>query len=1051
MSKMKLAAILAIFLAALISIRFLWFQFQTSPPETSVSGAVLDLRQWDWNKEPEMILNGQWGFYPSNLFVPERGKESPNEGTIVELPSDWKEELGKDEDGAFGYATYRLLLFVNPDEASLFSMRIPAIPASAALYVNGQRVGGSGVPASSAEEYKPGSVPFTANFKANNETGMLDIVIHVANFDDRIMSGIMQPILFGTEEAIRKSQQFSEGTQMAVCILLFMHILYAAALYFIGVRQRALIYFSLLILSATMTILIDDDRLLMSWTSIGYEWNMKLYYLSFLGAAVSILYYAKHLLQRFSIMRFSGWFAAACGLYALFVLLMPARLLSYGDLVHTALILIPYIVIPTLTVKAIFKGEEDLIFILLGAAAVSNNLVWGIIKNTGLFGSGFYPWDTVFAFMMLALYWFKSYFRTANQTAKLAERLQAVDKQKDDFLASTSHELRNPLHGMLNMAESVLQDGRYGTEETETRLRLLVSVGKRMSYMLEDLTELTRFKENGVRLQKGPLHLQAVAGGVLDMLRYMTEGKPVVLINEVPSSLPLVKADENRIVQVLYNLVHNAIKFTERGEIVVHAEAKNGSVHIVIRDTGAGMDEATAARIFQPYQQGEGAVTGLGLGLAISRELVHLHGGELTVKSKLGEGSRFAFALPLYLGAAAAQTSVVQAGPQNSGVILSTAAAEWTNAEGDGTFGARAIVGQEESDDARQKGAGKVKSEDAQSLVHDHGRPRVLAVDDDPVNLKVLSSVLSEERYDITTTTSGNEALPLLETGKWDLVIADVMMPGISGYELTEAVRERFSRSELPVLLLTARGRSEDIAAGFRSGASDYIQKPVDADELRARVEALTEMTKAAKEQAKMEAAWLQAQIEPHFLFNTLSSVAALSEIDQGRMKQLLTAFSQYLRASFNNHNAEGLVPLKKELELVQAYLYIEKERFGDRINVVWEADENLALLLPPLTIQPLVENALKHGILSRSSGGTIRIRTVDGPQEAEVSVSDDGAGISEAELGGLLARGRAEEGKRRGIGLANTHYRLKLHNGSGLCIESTPKVGTTVSFKVVK
>ncbi|GJM70015.1 hypothetical protein HMSSN036_22310 [Paenibacillus macerans] len=198
--------------------------------------------------------------------------------------------------------------------------------------------------------------------------------------------------------------------------------------------------------------------------------------------------------------------------------------------------------------------------------------------------------------------------------------MQAADKLKDEFLVHTSHELRNPLHGILNMAQTVLDSGgRVDEEINRERLKLLVSVGKRMSFLLSDLIDLTRLRENRIRLNRVPLRLQAEAAGVLDMVRFMTDGKPIRLENRIPDSLPPVLADENRLVQILFNLLHNAVKFTNEGRVAVEAEAAGGRVVIGVSDTGIGMDGATVSRIFQPYEQGaaQAETNAAGLGWAL--------------------------------------------------------------------------------------------------------------------------------------------------------------------------------------------------------------------------------------------------------------------------------------------------------------------------------------------------------------------------------------------------------------------------------------------------
>jgi sensor histidine kinase YesM len=444
---------------------------------------------------------------------------------------------------------------------------------------------------------------------------------------------------------------------------------------------------------------------------------------------------------------------------------------------------------------------------------------------------------------------------------------------------------------------------------------------------------------------------------------------------------------------------------------------------IEVIDTGIGMDEETRQRIFLPYDQGKVDTIairgGIGLGLSITKQLVELHGGTIEVHSVPDQGSRFSFSIPLALENDQTSAEWPQHLEKMAQQEIAVTAPLLSN---------RATSG--------------IQTSISEDLL------KVLAVDDDPINLNILMSILSSERYEIITATSGKEALSLLDTREWDLVISDVMMPNMSGYELSRMIRERFSLSELPILHLTARSQPEDIQTGFLSGANDYVTKPVDAQELRSRVQALTDMKQSARERLRMEAAWLQAQIQPHFLFNTLNTVAALNLVDPDRMNAMLEAFGNYLKASFDFRNSRRFVPLAHELDLARSYLYIEKERFEDRLDIRWEVAENLTLQLPPLSIQPLVENAIRHGVLKRLRGGVIQIRITDLGDCAEIAVIDDGVGMNEETMRHLLDR---KHPKKSGIGLLNTDRRLKQIYGKGLQIQSTPDLGTTVSFTVSK
>ena len=199
-----------------------------------------------------------------------------------------------------------------------------------------------------------------------------------------------------------------------------------------------------------------------------------------------------------------------------------------------------------------------------------------------------------------------------------------------------------------------------------------------------------------------------------------------------------------------------------------------------------------------------------------------------------------------------------------------------------------------------------------------------------------------------------------------------------------------------------------------------------------------------------MEGAWLQSQIQPHFLYNPLNSIAALGMVDVSKMQSLLEEFSNYLRLSFDFKNVDQIISLKREIDLVRSYVYIEKERFGDRVQIDWEIDPNINFKLPPLTIQPLVENAINHGLLSQLEGGTVCILITENDDLYEITVSDDGKGMTSQEIEQIFSMDRHPE-ERKGVGLLNIDRRLKQLYGRGLSIESTPNEGTVVSFQIYK
>ncbi|MBM7591398.1 ATP-binding protein [Brevibacillus fulvus] len=1025
MTKKKIFLLISLFVILLFSIRTAWYSLLAKPNFSGAVHGVLDLRNFDFAADNILTLNGQWEFYPYQFLYPDNqlGKDRHNNRTFIQVPQNWAATLNPETNSKLGYGTYRLRILVNPDPHRVYSIKLSYIVSASAVYVNGRLVGGSGKPGESPEQNFARNVPYTVSFTSDKSE--LDLVVQVANYDHDRRGGITTSLKMGTAEAIEQDRWFSICMQVIVCAVLVLHAIYVCILFIIGIREKSLISFLLLILFTLMMTLIDDDRLLLDWLPIDYAWSIKLSYIAIIGAAAFLMLFAKSLLATSGKALVFRSFFWICSISVLLIALTPAYVTTDLAGFYFGLSLIASIILLCLSIKTALTKDEDAIFIALGISSILTNVLGGYLKAYKWPDIGYYPVDLIVAFLMFASYWFKRYFRTSLRTSELAVQLQAADKMKDIFLANTSHELRNPLHGMINIAQSLLEnwDNPRGEKGKET-LQMIIKVGKRMSFLLNDLLDITRLQENRISLHVRPIRIQALAAGVIDMVQFMLEGKPIRLINAIPDDFPAVVADENRLMQIMFNLLHNAVKYTQEGSITLQATMDGELATISVIDTGIGMDEQTKQRIFLPYEQGNEATTamngGMGLGLSITKQLVELHGGTIVVSAVPGQGSHFRFTLPL-----AAEDVPL---PEDRPIIQPGTMGQQE------TAAAAPLVANEGTD-----------SEDADVSAD---RPNILAVDDDPVNLNVLKSILPSDNYEIITATSGEEALSLLELREWDLVIADVMMPNISGYQLSRLIRKRFPLSELPILLLTARGQPEDIHTGFLAGANDYVTKPVDAQVLRSRVQALTDMKQSVRERLRMEAAWLQAQIKPHFLFNTLNTVAAFHLKDPDRMSELLEAFGNYLRASFDFRNSQRLVSLEHELDLLRSYLYLEQERFGDRLNIQWEIDEKLNVQIPPLSIQPLVENAIRHGVLKRVRGGTVWLRITAVKDHVQITVTDDGVGMDEHTLRTLFD---GNHPKRSGIGLLNTDRRLKQMYGKGLQMESRPGLGTTVSFSVPK
>lgn len=1025
MRKRKIILIIVLFMCGLTGSRFLWSFINPEPINPNLVNGVADLRNEEFNKDNLFSLKGQWEFYPGMLFTSLNDEPSPSNvhKKYLQVPGKWNDMFSDSSNSAFGYGTYRLRVLVDNYDKQTYSILISGVQSSSELYVNGELLGSSGVPAENKEHYTARVVPYSASITTDKSQSEIEIVIHTANYAFKNTGGISKSILLGSPEAIAKQRLTSIGLQLLLCVVLLLHAIYAAILFSIGPRQKMLLYFSLLIIAAIITVIIDDDKLLQHFLNLNYQWTFRLLLVSNISSFIFILLTIKHLLFENEQIKIVNYLVNVSIVNILLILLGPV--INYLN-VYTSIFALNLFILSLgvilLILRSIHENYDGSIFLLLSITAITNSTLWGLLKNYSFVTETYYPFDLIISCIGFATFGFKRYFWNTKQTENLAQDLQRTITQKDTFLANTSHELRNPLHSIINIAEAVLDSEKDVIKDRNTdNLKLLISVGRQMTLLLNDLLDLSQLRESNIQLKLSSVQIQSVASGVMDMLNILTEGKSIKLIVDIPESFPSILADEKRLIQILFNLLHNAVKYTNEGSVRVHTDIQRGRARIHITDTGIGMDKETQIRAFQPYEQGDSSMTamdgGIGLGLSICKQLVELHGGTLSVTSTLGKGSTFTFTMAL---------------------------TDPSLAKGEIDERARIATGLGEVATTLTPISPVTVTTSPESATN--RRPKILAVDDDPVNLKILISVLSNEGYDIATFTSGTDALLELDTNQWDLIITDVMMPHMSGYELTRIIRERFTMAELPILLLTTRSQPEDIYTGFISGANEYVAKPMNPLELKGRVRSLTDLKRSVNEQLRLEAAYLQAQIQPHFLFNTLNSISALASFDTIRMSHLIDAFSAYLRLSFNFLNAEPMIAIERELELVRAYLYIEKERFDDRLTVIWDLPSNLNFHLPPLSIQPLVENAVRHGILSRSKGGTVRISISKYTDHIEISISDNGKGMDAEQLQQLLS---GQPNTTRGIGVLNTHRRIMRLYGKGLQIQSNIDQGTVVSFRV--
>lgn len=511
------------------------------------------------------------------------------------------------------------------------------------------------------------------------------------------------------------------------------------------------------------------------------------------------------------------------------------------------------------------------------------------------------------------------------------DNLRKADQLKDEFLANTSHELRTPLHGIIGLSES-LRAGIAGPlpPAADENLLTIVTAGRRLANLVNDILDYSRLRHRDLRLSLKSVNLHDTCAVVQELVASLVESKGIELINDVPADLPSAWADENRLQQILNNLIGNAIKFTDQGWVRVCAGVGDDDrIAVSVCDTGVGIASDKHAQVFESFEQVDGSATrsygGTGLGLAVTRSLVKALGGEIWLESLPGAGACFTFTLPVASAEQVAAASAPQAAAAQPGP--STAARHATE---------RAA--------ARDDAVAETPSSEAIERLRGDGE-RVLVVDDDPVNRRVLRNQLSLQGYRVESAADGRAALawfeqlptsePTLEpTPKQVIVLLDVMMPQMNGYELCRILRERFDANELPILFMTARTREQDVLQGFVAGGNDYLPKPFSHGELIARVHAhatlarrTDELRRLTRELERRVAERTQALAQANQALEHLAAYDGLTQVYNRRY--LDDALQREWRREQRQHRS--LAALMIDIDFFKEYNDAHGHQAGDR------------------------------------------------------------------------------------------------------------------------
>ncbi len=636
-----------------------------------------------------------------------------------------------------------------------------------------------------------------------------------------------------------------------------------------------------------------------------------------------------------------------------------------------------------------------------------------------------------------------------------AEALAELDHAKTAFFGNVSHELRTPLTLVLGPLDDVLAPGANGvTADARALLHVARRNGRRLLKLVNTLLEFSRIEAGWLKARYEPTDLARLTRDLASNFRSACEGAELTLRVECEPLAEPVFVDHDMWERIVLNLLSNAFKFTLRGEICVALTEFDGRAILTIRDTGAGIPADELPRLFERFHRVEGtrgrSHEGTGIGLALVHELVRLHGGEIKVDSAVDQGSTFAVSLPL--GRAHLPSEQVLA---ESSTVEVTHAAPFVE-EALSWLGTCTEVEADESDPrATARGT----------------RRRVLVADDN-ADMRGYMARLLGRAYDVVLATNGEQALELARRVSPDLVLSDVMMPGLDGFALLQALRADERTRQTPFIMISARAGEEARLEGLQAGADDYLVKPFGGRELVARLSSALQLAAQRQEADRRKDEFLATLA--HELRNPLAPLrmaaellkyapdasaqqAAREVIDRqvGSMAHLIDDLMDVSRIS------RGKVELRKELVDVKAVINDAVEAAQSLID---EAEQSLSVTLParsipvhgdPVRLTQIFTNLLNNASKYSDSGARIDVEARIVGDTVIVAVRDQGIGIEPEMLGTIwdmfVQTNRSIERSRGGLGIGLTLVRtlVGLHGGAVEAASAGPGRGATFTVSL--
>jgi len=738
----------------------------------SIQNGQLDLTDYDFGTIATYSLNVNWKFYPSTFISPE-SIEQGAESVIIDVPKRW------DQSGlsAFGYGSYQLTIYKPANQP--LALSIPDQFSAYHLFVNGELLANMGTPGKDKTSEIPGR-QFKLVYLNHIQSDTLNVIIHISNFIHS-KGGIGAPILIGSVETLNHRNFINNVYDLFMAGCLVMGAFFFLGLYFYGRQRKVVVYFAIFCLIYAYRIVGWGNYVLHDLVDMPYRLGMIIEYSTLYLTVYFFAAYLKNLFPDDTPEPVAKVFMYLSLLWAGLTLL-PVHIFTKLNDPFLIILLCGMLFTSFVFIRALIRGRSGaaysiystmgiiVVFVMktLAYLNVVEEVLWVSMLGQMVF----------FLFQSLIL---SKYFTSAWRLAK--EEAESAMKVRSDFLSIMSHEIRTPLNTVIGTTYHLLDENPR--KEQVQELNNLKNASEYLLTLINNVLDYSKIDAGKLEFDESNTQLRRYSEDIFNVFKPIASQKGIDLNLEYDEKLPeVVKLDKARVNQILTNLIGNALKFTEKGYVTLTISLeeridKKVKVLFEVKDTGIGVSSDLKDRIFKSFQQANTSITrkygGTGLGLSITKQLVEMMGSEILLKSEKGQGSVFYFTLSLKIG-------------------------------------------------------NKVLEKFQETEALDLSDYRVLLVEDNQMNVLIAKRLLEKWNMVVDLAENGLIAIEKVENNTYDIVLMDLQMPEMDGYEATRILRKKGFK--LPILALTASAMYEKSEKLETTGLDGLVTKPFNPKDL---------------------------------------------------------------------------------------------------------------------------------------------------------------------------------------------------------------------------